>query len=133
MRTANPQKYELSPKQHQALAWDRVKREAEFIHRAARTIELNATKYNRPPTQTELDVLRYARRRLRDFLREWQRLSCPKDTDHSSLEDSEVEVVRYSGGWICPACGKEARDHPDDPACPWPTFVLLCDGTHAKL
>lgn len=47
-------------------------------------------------------------------------------------ERDEIEVVRVSSRKICDECGKEYRDHPEDPECPWPTFVLLCDGTHAK-
>lgn len=43
-----------------------------------------------------------------------------------------VPVVRVDGGAICEECGKAFRDHPDDPRCPWPTFVLLCDGTVGK-
>lgn len=44
----------------------------------------------------------------------------------------EIEVERVDGRIICKACGRQYQDHPDDPDYPWPTFVLLCDGTHAK-
>lgn len=46
---------------------------------------------------------------------------------------SEVEVHRVDGRYICPHCGKEAKDHPQDPDNPWPTFVVLCDGRHVKV
>lgn len=44
----------------------------------------------------------------------------------------EIIVVRVDGRIICNTCGKTYRDHPLDHDLPYPTFVLLCDGTHAK-
>lgn len=42
------------------------------------------------------------------------------------------EIVRVNGRMICEDCGKKYHDHPNDPVFPWPTFYLLCDGTHIK-
>lgn len=44
----------------------------------------------------------------------------------------EITVVRVDGRMICTTCNKAYKDHPQDRDLPYPTFVLLCDGTHAK-
>ena len=43
------------------------------------------------------------------------------------------EVARVDGSVICPRCNEPYRSHPQDPDYPWPTFVLLCSGAHAKV
>lgn len=46
---------------------------------------------------------------------------------------NDIEIQRVDGSIICTTCGLAYSAHPQDPSVPIPTFVLLCDGTHAKV
>lgn len=48
-------------------------------------------------------------------------------------DEEEPEIHRIDGRWMCPICGKDARDHPQSETFPWPTFVKLCDGREGKV
>jgi len=51
------------------------------------------------------------------------------DLLRSKAEDGDF--LRASGDCVCPKCGHQYREHPEDKECP--TFVLLCTGEVMKL
>ena len=50
---------------------------------------------------------------------------------HLHVKLDEGDFLRASGDCICPKCGHQYREHPEDKDCP--TFVLLCTGEVMKL